>query len=659
MDCDDRRTLLASLPGLYQPSELQLYKIPVDDNAYASTKTEPVIDDSFKKAFSEAKKEILKNILANERFNAVIEEYTVKPVSESDKELLYKHLQQFYGRIQMHTKSEYFATLNTGFGWTIQKLNAQKVLKWVLLAENLTYLGEEISDMRLYENPILSRNYLYRFKSTDWIGNLFLNSCLKSRDESKRRIPETLSCPLGSSAAMDDMERSVITDNDTFVLFDDGAYSGQQKADILNNFIQTVHKIKQDSKLIITIPYYTFYAIEKLQKVITDYVYINQPDRVKKISTKFDKTQRYYKIETEFHTVERTHKKLFLGITVEKNVPKKTLHTTHIYLWMGGSPMQDSLTILQSIAGDNEAALMRLVEYLGYSGKYLTPWMFKFIGATLTLFEHKIPDDLSLNRAIGDSLYDEPHVKSHYTFNPPYKLKVDDYFDANFYDDIALLFNPHYRGAPSSDSDTSASRASPGSATSRATSRASRESDAPIPMEPSKLTQLLRTYYKMNAGATIFTTIVAPILKLLQMEDKTKDKTEHKTERYSFAMKMIRYAPKQLKHGIYSLSIAPLTPLLHVTLVATSHKKTLENDTILYIPDHRFPFALRFIVQTTTQSWVTVSIANASTTFNMFPPTNKADAIAHVAFKPETEILLRTVPEVSSHKQDYVKALMI
>lgn len=207
----------------------------------------------------------------------------------------------------------------------------------------------------------------HTFKSSEWIAYLALQHMTNRPHD------------LGRMLLLDKF------DPDTcFVIFDDGLYSGLQKRDALKYLL----KPKISCNVYLIASFYSHQAIETIRSLFC--------------------------------------------CTNGGDVYTETIYTDHIqwsgngnniYLWTGGTKMECTGNLVHRYFNDKDKALKYLARtgYFDVRGidSYHSPDMYPCAGATLSLFEHKIPDDASLVRIAGT--YFASKMKVHYEYNPPYK----------------------------------------------------------------------------------------------------------------------------------------------------------------------------------------------------------------------------------------------
>ena len=290
----------------------------------------------------------------------------------------------FYNNAVIYTKKDFLGTLMKGFDWTLERLwkssnpkqlKKQPVPQWILLSE--AYIAN--TD---FVNP---SDKQIRFKSSEWVGRMFIAWAKKKAK---------CTCVLEATLRNVEPINNVITtvENQRYVLFDDGAYSGSQKAFILSGFLQRMIGSRKYSELYVVIPYYTEFAYDRFRDTISQYVDAFTEDTT--LVLEMDTTCHHYTVQS-----------LSNGNTV------------HIYLWTGGEKMVSCSEIIELYpSADSIKRGFTLEMGRGPGG----------LGATLTAFEHKVPDALSLNARFGGYFERSPQsaLRDHYKHNPPYKVTI-------------------------------------------------------------------------------------------------------------------------------------------------------------------------------------------------------------------------------------------
>ena len=634
-DCLLLKNLVESLPGLYQPMELASLK-GKQWVRYTSMKIHPDVHEGFIKSSENAKNAVVARLLDTTLFTNMYQmKFGSTILTDEQVNTLHKNLRAFYSHIQIHSKTALVTLLKSGFDWLVERIMSlpENDPSWIMIVENLLNITENRLEHPEPSATVNGRNVNYTYKSSEWIGHLFLEHCKKLRKNGE--------AVLNRYACLDQEFKGVqATPASSFVLFDDGAYSGEQKAKILRNFIEKVHYSKPTSAMFIVIPYYTRYARDRFEKIMTQFAmskYPNVPGAKvldKQLTATFEATHRHYKIETTF-TVTPPGEKI-------PSEPKTHTTTTNVYFWFGGVEMEDTISILNhQVLKDvtdpvqREKQFFQIIRYLGYYSTDKDPFeIYKSIGATLTLFEHKVPDFLSLNAAFGNNFRDHTEMDTHYTYNPPYKLKVDEFFDK------------FINTSPVSTRPSSSSKKHP--------------------------IKALKTYFRLNGGTYIMVHRLAALLRLFAIDPSVQDarymytmrhNLQTNPEREPFETETESERHKQFTEYLYKAILPPNTVLQDVTLYATA-------------PNQRFPYALccvlkchkkriehkqgvspgqRTRIETENTLWLSVYIDEALTEFRFFPADQEAKAIGYHLAKVASGIPLMNAKTMPVDKKSLLK----
>jgi|APGre2960657404_1045060.scaffolds.fasta_scaffold09156_3 hypothetical protein len=179
-----------------------------------------------------------------------------------------------------------------------------------------------------------------------------------------------------------------------FVIFDDGAYSGAQKASSI--FVDTWKELlafdpNASFNIFVVIPFYTKVALDK------------------------------------FRNSANFHSKFNLDIVMENKEARCTIYrdtsmNRYVYIWKGGVEMPSTLEIINQ---KTQETLIPLNQNAVKMSQDLSRTIFETIfkgGASLTIFEHKVPDALSLPSPIGQVFM--RHLSDQFKATPPYKHKA-------------------------------------------------------------------------------------------------------------------------------------------------------------------------------------------------------------------------------------------
>ena len=299
------------------------------------------------------------------------------------QEFLIYILQKLHRKVIVQTNQELMRRLQIGANWFNHFLPPNR--PYGLLTERLfdtTTPSQASKQALLFPFPTsASTETTYMRKSPEWIANIiwpFLNTkplCVSdtTADEDVELIQH--------------MYENQIRD---FVLFDDGAYSGSQKA--LSIFSVLWNKL---------------IAID-LNASFTIYLIIP------------------YMTQTAIHTFYNNANVFKCGINeVEYNGSMHTIKWSntqanrHVYIWTGGMDIPETYPTLY--ASVQESLNEQMPDKTSIAGP-LTDHISNALlsrGAGLMILEHKVPDFMSLPTYIG-ALF-ETKLRKHYTINPPYK----------------------------------------------------------------------------------------------------------------------------------------------------------------------------------------------------------------------------------------------
>ena len=333
------------------------------------------------------------NILTN-KFGIKIEDYLNENSDRSallDKQVLIDLLCILFNEIQIFTNKQLLENINEGVEWISIMLKGKynKYQKWCLLTENL------------YNGP---------FKSPEWIGSFAWKELQYKMDkELKTLLPfcvSDVSSKLGNNTTtIKDMY--IQHDVCNFIMFDDGAYSGLQKSTAI--FIDTWNKLTQNIPIVsdrgfnifIVIPYLTNKAIEAFRRVA--------------ISQNLGFNNEIINTELNYRKWEDT--------TRNRNV----------YIWGGKVIMKSTQNIIQELLNELFEQVPENVGLCNDIYNFIINDILKdyggTVGAAMCLFEHKLPDFVSLPTVISDMYMDDHIMYSHYLKNPPYKYALRNYPD--------------------------------------------------------------------------------------------------------------------------------------------------------------------------------------------------------------------------------------
>lgn len=343
---------LQKLPFYYQRSQLEtFYKDHpgILERLATTPEISKKIDHAYRRDAAKAKEEVLLEM--------------IRP-DDPDRE----PLMAFYRHVRIYTKAEFHQTLKKGFQWVRRGL---KKRPWVMLTEKYNDTLDLLNRLpNAKEAP---------FKSTEWVGNLFLHHCAKYDAPLCQ-----LGCMIDGANLAFVPPESVLDPYEVYLLFDDAAYSGQQKSLLLTTILKSIHVRRTTATVFVMIPYYTAMAIDRFRLGL-----------------------RSYEQATGCSVSQTTRA---TEIVYEVKDPSQT-RTVFIHLWTGGVLMEETATLMDALRM-SPALKSRMV--------------MDGLGATLTLFEHKVPDFLSLNAIFGQRFKSHPLMVPYYRENPPYKVVLLD-----------------------------------------------------------------------------------------------------------------------------------------------------------------------------------------------------------------------------------------
>jgi hypothetical protein len=333
---------LHPIPYYYSKKELEAYK-KTPEESIAPYLDKPIIHTDIHRAF-ETKAEALRKELQTPLIQLGF------PVHFTDQMAIY-------------TKKDLDQVLQRAIKW----FNSQNIDTYIFITETAQQASPK-------ENAS-PRNY----KSSDWLPKLFVHHTAAHSIQAPVRLLDE------SVIDYDEDAFSKITE-DTFVIIDDGIYSGSQKESIVGSFIQ---KRTQPFRLYVLPLFWTKDGLQRITNIVqslfdTKTMDIHPGKEIRLSSNRLFSKSRVsiWTGGVEMKTIEQFHfsKALLNKLTLTSYDPK----TKAFYL-------------------NEERQILNIDE----------------IGKTMCVFEHKIPDYLSLVPFIGD--YYEDQMASHYQYNPPYK----------------------------------------------------------------------------------------------------------------------------------------------------------------------------------------------------------------------------------------------
>lgn len=273
----------------------------------------------------------------------------------------------FSNHITIYTKYDFDQVLQRAIAW----FKTQKQQPYILITEAIIHRR---SPKRFANDTKELKSY----KSSEWVSKLFLHHPTAVPLKPPVRLLDEATLVEYTHTYFDELGA------DTFLLMDDGIYSGVQKSETVEAFI---HLRSKPYTLYLIPLYWTDDGIQKIIRIL----------------------QHYYTDEklTTFLLVKKEN---FYKITIGFLNPVR--RSSVIYIWLGGVKMQNVETL-------RSFEKLRQLSYDRKEGSFHPGRYGNILGKTLCLFEHKIPDGLSLVGAVG-SFYAH-RLATHYRYNPPYK----------------------------------------------------------------------------------------------------------------------------------------------------------------------------------------------------------------------------------------------
>lgn len=282
-------------------------------------------------------------------------------------------IQQLHTKIIIQSNLELVRRLSIGADWLNYFI--PPTISYGLLTEQL--FDNPSIDLSSTATAFEKKQY-YNRKSPEWIASIVW-PLLKSKPYC---VSDTISN--NNTQLIDYMYQNDVRD---YVLFDDGAYSGNQKAFTVFSILwnQLLRNDENASFTIyIVIPYITQIAIDKLYSFAISYI-----NTVEYNGSLY--TLKWYNPAT-----------------------KRT-----IYIWTGGMDIPETYKSLYGIV--NESLQRYYPDKIMFAGELCEDINIGLLnrGAGLMVLEHKIPDFMSLPSYIG-SIFNR-RLETHYSNNPPYK----------------------------------------------------------------------------------------------------------------------------------------------------------------------------------------------------------------------------------------------
>lgn len=286
---------------------------------------------------------------------------------EMPREDMIQILRTMHQKIVFYTKDDLYQYLMAGVQWLfdcMRKGNNQ-IPEYGLLTESL------------YNNLNPQKDTDQERKSPEWIANVVWTLL--------QQKPKCVSDVHDMSEESDLIEymryRAKIYN---FVLFDDGAYSGIQKAK------------------------YIFETLwEKLNEMKHFNIYVVIP----------------FMTETSVRLFVKSANKIGLE---RKDIDTNTLLLSNgqqnVYIWTGGVKILETYNVIYSILSEKYPGVSK--PHLKRATKIVFSDLFDKKGTGLIFFEHKIPDAVSFPEYIAENLLRNKELRNHYESNPIYKKEI-------------------------------------------------------------------------------------------------------------------------------------------------------------------------------------------------------------------------------------------
>jgi len=313
-----------------------------------------------------------------------------------NKKMLLILIGSIFSEIQIFTNENLRDGIYEGVDWIGQNFG-NDYKKWGLLTENLYKKTNDST-----------------FKSPEWIASFAWSKMQTLRDIKQQNLLPFCVSDVGSGmdsvSSIKDMYENYGIQN--FIMFDDGAYSGLQKS--LAVFTHTWREltsnpnIKTPFNIIVVIPFMTVKAVEAFRMKASTYgggfnrEYINRDNN-------------YCQWED-------------------------TINKRNVFLWGGKVVMQNTTDIVYNKV---KWMFQKIPEPCGICknvNDFIIHEIFTDLGGTLgaalCLFEHKLPDFVSLPSVVAEIFIASPKMLNHYNKNPPYK-----HIDQNTRPDLRKVFD--------------------------------------------------------------------------------------------------------------------------------------------------------------------------------------------------------------------------
>jgi len=292
-----------------------------------------------------------------------------------------------FSEIKIFSNKDLLNNINDGIEWISSMFNGY-YQRWGLLTENLFQLSTP------------------QFKSPEWIAAFSWKLLENKKDRLFKQLvpfcvsdmPTFMSTQFSPTTSIKDMYENY--DIEHYVIFDDGAYSGLQKSTAI--FMKTWKELTENItsikpfKIIIVIPYITQLAVENFRMTAI----IN--------NLGFD---------TENRNMERNYCEWSDSRT-----------NRSVFIWGGKYLMQSTKDVVYSVICKTiDSRRPYYIDMCNDVNNFIINKILTkhgTLGAALCLFEHKLPDFVSLPSVISDFYMLDYELSNHYKRNPPYKYSL-------------------------------------------------------------------------------------------------------------------------------------------------------------------------------------------------------------------------------------------
>jgi len=299
-----------------------------------------------------------------------------------NKKMLIQLLKSIFSEIQIFTNEQLRDSIYEGVKW-ISKMFKNDYNKWGLLTENL------------YKSHVNST-----FKSPEWVASFAWDE-IKSRTD-KKNVTLLPFCVSDVGSGMNNV--STIKDMyenhgiQHFIMFDDGAYSGLQKS--LAVFTHTWKEltsnpnVKTPFTIVVVIPFITVKAVDAFRLKASTYNLGFNREYI-------DNNNNYCEWED-------------------------TINKRSVFLWGGKVVMQNTTDIVYNKVSKMIPPTQKTYgicnDVYNFIIKDILTDLGGTLGASMCVFEHKLPDFVSLPTVVADIFTSASDIHDHYyNKNPPYK----------------------------------------------------------------------------------------------------------------------------------------------------------------------------------------------------------------------------------------------